>query len=60
MPHRLEMTQLPSKREEMSVTLPIKLSREPINALLDSGAGLSVIDKNTLCQLGLDRAVATD
>ena len=51
------VTKLLSKREEMSVILPIKLSGEPINALLDSGAGPSVIDKNTLCQLGLDQCM---
>ena len=49
------VTKLHGGREEMSVILPIKLSGEPINALLDSGAGPSVIDRNTLCKLGLDQ-----
>ena len=37
-----------------SAMFPIKLSGEPINALLDSGAGPSVIDKATVHELGLE------
>ena len=39
----------------MAVILPIKLSGEPIKALLDSGAGPSVIDVETLRDLRFDQ-----
>ena len=39
---------------EMSAVLPVTLNGEPITALLDSGAGPSVLDIRTVCDLGLD------
>ena len=39
---------------ELSVVLPLTLNGEPITALLDSGAGPSVLDIRTVCDLGLD------
>ena len=48
------MTQTSTRGGEMAVILPIKLSGEPIKALLDSGAGPSVIDVGTLRDLRFD------
>ena len=48
-----------SAGEEMSVYLPIKLNGESLSALLDSGAGPSVIDLHTLRTLGLESELNT-
>ena len=41
----------------MSVILPIRLSGEHVNALLDSGASPSVIDRRTVHDLGLEQFI---
>ena len=41
-------------RTELSVVLPIKLNGKSLTAILDSGAGPSVIDYNTNRNLGLE------
>ena len=42
---------------ELSVVLPVKLNGKSITAILDSGAGPSVIDYNTIFDLGLKSLV---
>ena len=42
---------------DLSVALPIKINGESVSALIDSGAGPSVIDFQSICDLGLKTQV---
>ena len=44
-------------RSELSVLLPVKLANSPLEMILDSGAGPSVIDIGTIRELGLERQI---
>ena len=44
----------PGVHTELSVVLPIKLNGISLSAILDSGAGSSEIDYNTIRNLGLE------
>ena len=44
----------PQSLDCLAVVLPVKLDGEPVSALLDSGAGPSVVDLQTVRNLGLE------
>ena len=44
----------PNSATELSVLIPVKLNGMHVKALIDSGAGPSVIDIQTVCELGLE------